>query len=74
MIAKLICYGKTRDETIKITKRALDEFVIGPIKTTIPFYKKVFNNPQFLKGDVSTSFVETLLEQERKNIKEGERG
>ena len=66
MIAKLICYGDNREETINITKRALDEFIIGPIKTTIPFYKKIFNHPKFLRGEIYTTFVEKLLSEQRK--------
>jgi acetyl-CoA carboxylase, biotin carboxylase subunit len=62
MIAKLIVHGANRKEAIKIMQRALDEFVIGPIKTTIPFHKLVFTNPQFIRGDYYTNFVEKLLE------------
>jgi acetyl-CoA carboxylase, biotin carboxylase subunit len=62
MIAKLIVHGANRKEAIKIMQRALDEFVIGPIKTTIPFHKMVFTNPQFIRGDYYTNFVEKLLE------------
>jgi len=62
MIAKLISHGKDRKEAIKVMQRALDEFVISPIKTTIPFHKYVFNNPQFLRGKYYTDFVEKLLE------------
>ncbi len=61
MIAKLIVHGANRKEAIKIMQRALDEFVIGPIKTTIPFHKKVFTNPVFMKGDFYTDFVEKHL-------------
>jgi len=63
MIAKLIVHGKNRQEAIKIMQRALEEFVIGPIKTTIPFHKEVFSNPQFLRGKYYTNFAETLLEK-----------
>jgi acetyl-CoA carboxylase biotin carboxylase subunit len=69
MIGKLICYGKNRTESIHIVKRALDEYVIGPIKTTIPFHKKVFSNPRFLGGKFYTDFVERLLEEEQKKNK-----
>ncbi|MBI5144037.1 MAG: acetyl-CoA carboxylase biotin carboxylase subunit [Candidatus Omnitrophica bacterium] len=63
MIGKLIAYGKTRFEAIKICERALEEFIIEPIKTTIPFDKKVMNNPAFLRGRFSTDFVEMLFEK-----------
>lgn len=64
MLAKLIAYGKTRTEAIQTMQRALDEFTIEPIKTTIPFHKKVFSNPAFLRGKFSTDFVERLFEQQ----------
>ena len=63
MIGKLICHGKNRLEAISICKRALDEFLIEPIKTTIPFHKKVMSNPAFLRGKFSTDFVERLFEK-----------
>lgn len=63
MIAKLIVHGKDRNEAIAIARRALDEFIIEPIKTTIPFHKKVMNNPVFIKGKYSTDFTERLFEK-----------
>ncbi len=63
MIGKLICYGKDRQGAIRICRRALDEFVIEPIKTTIPFHKKVMNNTIFLRGRFSTDFVDRLFEK-----------
>ena len=63
MIAKLIVHGKDRNEAIAICNRALDEFIIEPIKTTIPFHKKVMNDPLFVKGRFSTDFVEKLFEK-----------
>ena len=63
MIGKLIAYGKNRTEAISVCKRALDEFVIEPIKTTIPFHKKVMNNPAFLRGKFSTDFIGRLFEK-----------
>jgi acetyl-CoA carboxylase biotin carboxylase subunit len=60
LIAKLIVHAKDRDEAIARMKRALDEFIIEGVKTTIPFHKKVLNNPDFIKGDFNTTFVEKL--------------
>ena len=60
LIAKLIVHGKNRTEAISKMKRALDEFVIEGINTTIPFHKKVLNNPDFLSGNFDTHFVEKL--------------
>ena len=63
LIAKLIVHGKDRNEAITIARRALDEFIVEPIKTTIPFHKKVMNNPVFIKGRYSTDFIERLFEK-----------
>ncbi|MCM8778758.1 MAG: acetyl-CoA carboxylase biotin carboxylase subunit [Candidatus Omnitrophica bacterium] len=61
LLAKLIVYGKTRIEAIKIMQRALEEFAIEPIKTTITFHRKVFSTPEFIEGNFSTDFVNKLL-------------
>jgi acetyl-CoA carboxylase biotin carboxylase subunit len=60
LVAKLIVYGKDRSEAIAKLRRALDEFVIEGIKTTIPFHKKVLNDPDFIKGTFTTGFVEKM--------------
>ncbi len=65
MIAKLIVHAKTRDEAISKMRRALDEFIIEGINTTIPFHKKVFNHPDFIKGDFDTGFLERMNSVER---------
>jgi len=61
LLAKLITYGKDRTEAIQIMKRALDEFIIEPIKTTIPFHQRLLQNPYFIKSDISTHFVQEML-------------
>jgi acetyl-CoA carboxylase biotin carboxylase subunit len=58
MIAKLIVHADNRDEAIMRMLRALDEFIIEGVKTTIPMHKKILSDPQFLKGDISTKFME----------------
>ncbi len=58
MIAKLIVYGVTRDEAIRRMQRALDEFIIEGVKTTIPMHKKILADPDFLSGNISTKFME----------------
>lgn len=63
MIGKLIAYGKTRNEAISIMRRALDEYIIDPIKTTISFHKGILKDPLFIKGQISTNYVEKLSEQ-----------
>jgi acetyl-CoA carboxylase biotin carboxylase subunit len=60
LIAKLITYGKDRSEAIMKMRRALDEFIIEGVNTTIPFHKKVLNNPDFLSGNFNTRFVEKV--------------
>ncbi len=61
LVAKLIVHGNNRQEAIKTMRRALSEFYIAPIKTTIPFHLKLMDNPLFKKGDISTHFVQDLL-------------
>lgn len=62
LIAKLIVLGKDRKEAIQIMRRALAEFTVEPIKTTIPFHRGVLENPFFIKGDFSTNFInETFI-------------
>jgi acetyl-CoA carboxylase biotin carboxylase subunit len=57
MIAKLIVSGQDREEAITRMKRALQEFVIEGIKTTIPFHIKLMDDPRFKKGDFTTAFM-----------------
>jgi acetyl-CoA carboxylase biotin carboxylase subunit len=59
MIAKLIVTADTRNEAIAKMSRALDEFIIEGIHTTIPFHKKVMRHPMFIDGNFDTSFIET---------------
>ncbi len=66
LVAKLIVYGNNRQEAIKTMRRALSEFHIAPIKTTIPFHLKLMDNPLFKKSDISTHFVQDLLANEGK--------
>ncbi|EIT87328.1 acetyl-CoA carboxylase biotin carboxylase subunit [Fictibacillus macauensis ZFHKF-1] len=58
MIAKLITYGATRQEAIDRMKRALSEFVIEGVHTTIPFHIRLLNHPTFVSGDFNTKFLE----------------
>tara|TARA_B100000780_G_scaffold225270_1_gene164362 strand:+ start:4949 stop:6283 length:1335 start_codon:yes stop_codon:yes gene_type:complete len=62
MIAKLITTAQTREEAISKMKRALDEFLIEGIKTTIPFHRKLMNNPDFISGNYTTKFMENYLD------------
>lgn len=57
MIAKLITYAPTREEAVKRMKRALDEYIIEGIKTTIPFHQRVMEHEVFIEGDFNTNFL-----------------
>ncbi len=57
MIAKLICKAQTREECIKKMIRALDEFIVEGIKTTVPFHKKLMQDENFIKGNFDTGFL-----------------
>jgi acetyl-CoA carboxylase biotin carboxylase subunit len=61
LIAKLISYDLTRDGAIAIMRRALEEFRISPIKTTIPLYLKIMDDPLFQKGDFNTGFIKRFV-------------
>ena len=61
MIAKLIVHQSTRMEAIRCMQRCLAEFIIGPIKTTIPFHLKVLDHPDFVAGNIDTGFIERVL-------------
>jgi len=65
MIAKLICRARTREECITKMERALDEFIIEGVKTTVPFHKKLMRNEQFRAGNFHTGFLNDFkMEQE----------
>ncbi len=57
MIAKLICKAQTREECIKKMKRALDEFIVEGIRTTVPFHRQLMDNEDFVKGNFNTGFL-----------------
>ncbi len=66
LVAKLIAYGKNRNEVISRMRRALEEFILDPLKTTIPFLKRVITDERFQTGDYYTDFVDRLLGKEEK--------
>ena len=61
MIAKLIVYGSTRQEAIRRLRRALEEFVIDGMKTTIPLHQALIEDPEFLAGDYTIKWLEEWL-------------
>jgi acetyl-CoA carboxylase, biotin carboxylase subunit len=60
MIAKVICRAQTREEVIAKMARALDEFIVEGIKTTVPFHQKLMQNEKFRAGDFNTGFLNTF--------------
>ncbi len=61
MIAKLIVHAETREEAIKRMARALDEYIIEGIKTTIAFHQRIMGNKEFIEGTVDTGFLERMV-------------
>jgi len=65
LLSKLITWGRTRQEAIARMRRALDEYVIDGIRTTIPFFKEVLTAKSFLSGEIDTGFIDRFLEDKR---------
>lgn len=63
MIGKLVCWGKTREDARKRMLRALNEYLILGVKTTIDFHKKILSNENFISGDFDTSFIEKYFSE-----------
>jgi acetyl-CoA carboxylase biotin carboxylase subunit len=63
MVAKLIAWGLDRSEAIDRLRRALAEFVVKGIKTSIPFHQRVLRHPRFLAGQYDTGFIEAHLHE-----------
>jgi acetyl-CoA carboxylase biotin carboxylase subunit len=61
LVAKLIGYGMTREGAIRVLRRALREFVIEPIKTTIPLYLRIVDDPAFQAGDINTGYIRKFV-------------
>ena len=60
LVAKLIAFGNNRDEAISRLRRALEEYIIEGIKTTIPFHQKLIEHPDFQSGNFDTGFLENV--------------
>jgi acetyl-CoA carboxylase biotin carboxylase subunit len=63
MIAKIIAVARTRKEAIDTMSRALSEYVIEGIKTTIPFHQQLMKNEDFISGNFTTKFLDTFKMQ-----------
>lgn len=66
LLSKLVAWAPTRAETVARMSRALEEYQVRGIKTTIPFYQRVIRHPDFLRGNVTTSFIEEFFAAEEK--------
>lgn len=64
LIAKLISYALTRDGAIAVMRRALAEFEIGPLKTTIPLYRRIMEDEQFCRGDFDTGYIHKFIPEQ----------
>jgi acetyl-CoA carboxylase biotin carboxylase subunit len=60
LVAKLIAYGKDRDEAIKRLERSLEEFIIEGVKTTIPFHQRLIRREEFIKGEFDTGYLDRI--------------
>jgi acetyl-CoA carboxylase biotin carboxylase subunit len=65
LIAKLICHGKDREEAINKMQRALSQFVVQGIHTSIPLHQRIFADPEFRAGYFDTKFMERFLQREK---------
>ena len=63
IIGKLIVWGRDRTEAVERARRALSEFVVKGIKTTVPFHARVMENPLFLAGDFDTTFIDSVFQK-----------
>lgn len=64
LIAKLVSFALTREEAIQVMKRSLAEYAIEPLKTTIPLYTRVMDDPDFRDGNFDTSYIDRFLPEE----------
>ncbi|HEV2669292.1 MAG TPA: acetyl-CoA carboxylase biotin carboxylase subunit, partial [Blastocatellia bacterium] len=65
MISKLVAWGATRDEAIARMKRALGEYHVGGIRTTIPFFLSVLDDEEFARGEIDTGYIARFLERRK---------
>jgi acetyl-CoA carboxylase, biotin carboxylase subunit len=68
LIAKLICHGKDREEAMDKMQRALSQFVVEGIHTSIPLHQRIFADEEFRSGNFDTKFMERFLEREKKAV------
>ena len=66
LIAKLVCHGKDREEAVARMQRALSQFVVQGIHTSIPLHQRIFEDAEFQAGKFDTKFLERFFEREGK--------
>ena len=64
LIAKLVTFDLSRDGAIAVMRRALDEFELAPLKTTIPLYRRIMDDPEFCAGKFDTGFIQKFIPEE----------
>jgi len=69
MIAKVIAYGQNREEAMNRMQRALSQFVVEGIHTSIPLHQRIFADEEFRSGQFDTKFMERFLEREKERKK-----
>ena len=72
MISKLAVWGRTRGEAIERMRRALGEYTVGGIKTTLPFFREIMRDAEFIAAQLDTGFIERF--NERRNARRSARG
>ena len=70
MISKLAAWGRTRAEAIDRLRRALDEYAVGGIKTTLPFFRKIVRDREFIEGRLDTGFIERFNRRDAEALNE----
>ncbi len=69
MISKLAAWGRTREEAIDRLRRALEEYTVEGIKTTLPFFRKIVTDREFLEGKLDTGFITRFNEREKEKTR-----
>jgi acetyl-CoA carboxylase biotin carboxylase subunit len=73
LISKLIVWASTRNECMNRMRRALQEYKIGGVKTSIPFCLRVMEHPSYIQGNFGTDFIDLYLDNIKKQIKSDKR-
>jgi acetyl-CoA carboxylase biotin carboxylase subunit len=66
LLAKLVCWGSTRAEALARMRRALDEYQVGGIQTNLPFFRRLLQQPEFIRGELDTELIDRMLAEKTK--------